>query len=154
MNPGGTFDLKSPRQLLSKATHDLQRLRNDPTDAYAAFDLFVTLRHIPHWIFPGDEAKARAMIEAHPELRVCRHIADGAKHFVLTAKHHCQVQRTERTSSAWGKSWGKSWGGAWGQDALVIELDPADPGTAFLGTRTTALELGETVVKLLEGLVP
>ena len=154
MKPGGTFDLKSPRHLLDKAKHDLARLRKDPINTYAAFDLFVTLRHIPHWMFPGDDAKAHAMIEAHAELRVCRHIADGAKHFVLRAKHHRQVLRTEKTASAWGNAWGKSWGSSWGENALVIELDLADPGAASLGTHITALELGEKAVKLLEDLVP
>lgn len=50
LKPRGTFDLKSSRHLLDKAKHDLARLRIDPINAYAAFDLFVTLRHIPHWM--------------------------------------------------------------------------------------------------------
>jgi hypothetical protein len=94
------------------------------------------------------------MIEAYAELRVCRHIADGAKHFVLTKTHHRQVLCTEKTTSAWGRAWGESWGSSWGKNALLIKLDPADPGTVSFGTHITALELGEKAIKLLEGLVP
>ncbi len=47
MSDGGIFELRTPQALLDKAVHDLERLRQDPSDAYAAFDFFVSARHMP-----------------------------------------------------------------------------------------------------------
>ena len=127
MSGVGIFELKTPRQLLEKVEHDFDRLRANPIDAFAAFDLFVTARHVPDWLHPNDPSKRSALFEQHVELRVCRHIAEGAKHFILHDARHQQVRETARTGDSWGGAWGKAWGGAWGTDALMIELDAADP---------------------------
>jgi len=59
-------------------------MRANSLDVYAAFDFFVTVRHLPDWLHPGDriEQKQRrgALFDKHVELRVARHIADEAKH--------------------------------------------------------------------------
>jgi hypothetical protein len=153
MRVSGAFDLKSAKDLLAKAKHDLTRLQHAPTDSYVAFDLFVTLRHIPEWIFAGDAKKAGSLFDSHVELRVCRHIADGAKHFSVTGKQHHQIQSTKKTSSEWGKAWGKSWGNSWGTEELVIKLDSSDSDTKSLGNSISAVQLGERTVVILEGLV-
>ena len=158
MSVCGLFELETARNLLEKAQHDLGRLRANPLDTYAAFDLFVTGRHIPDWVYPDslfpDGAAKVALFKQHIELRVCRHIAEGAKHFVVEDKRHRQVKSTSKSESAWGDAWGDSWGDSWGERALIIELDPSDPDTAILGKRILALDLGERVVKLLESIVP
>jgi len=154
MSSGGMFELTTARQLLEKAEHDLARLRASPLDAYAAFDLFVTARHIPEWLFPDDDSKSQALFKQHVELRICRHIADGAKHFVAKDKRHHQVKGTAKTDSAWGSAWGNSWGASWGKRALVINLDPSVADTTTLGSQISATDLGEKVLKVLKKVVP
>jgi hypothetical protein len=92
----GLFDLQSPQDLLKKLRHDLERLTNSPCDQYAAYDFFVTARHMPEWVYPGEQnLKKRADLErSSPLLRVCAHIGDGSKHFQATAPKHRSVQRT------------------------------------------------------------
>ena len=153
MSSGGLFELTSARHLLEKAEHDLARLRANPMDGYAAFDLFVTARHIPEWLYPDDNSKSQALFKQHVELRICRHIADGAKHFVATDKRHHQVLRTAKKDSAWGGAWGSSWGASWGERALVIDLDPTDADTVVLGAQISATDLGEKVVVVLKKVV-
>lgn len=57
MKSGGVFEITTPQHLLEKATHDIERLRTNHLDAYAAFDFFVTARHIPNWIYPNDSVR-------------------------------------------------------------------------------------------------
>lgn len=110
MSIGGIFELRTPRALLDKVVHDLKRLRQDPTDAYAAFDFFVSARHMPEWIFPGDTAKCNELFTSHVELRICRHIADSGKHYIVRDTRHKQVKTTNGTESAWRNSWSRAWG--------------------------------------------
>ena len=130
MSHSGLFQLRTAKDLLAKAEHDLDRLQAKPLDVYAAFDLLVTARHVPDWLHPNDLTQRNGLFAKHVELRICRHVADGAKHFVATAKHHQQVSGTNITRDAWGGAWDSAWGGSWGKDALVVQLDPADPDTS------------------------
>jgi hypothetical protein len=150
----GVFDLRTPRDLLTKARHELDRMRADPTDTYAAFNFFVTARHIPDWLHPTDHQLVEKQFKTHVELRICRHIADGAKHFQLTDTRHKQVKESLKTHDAWGGVFGNSWGGSWGRDALVIELDSADPDTMQFGNRIDAIDLAERVFRTLLSIVP
>ena len=154
MKAGGIFEITTPRHLVEKATHDIERLRANPLDAYAAFDFFVTARHVPDWLYPNDAGKRDALFEQYVELRVCRHLADGAKHFLVTHHRHKQVQRTVQTHSAWGRSWGDSWGASWGREELIVHLDPSDGETGKLGRQIAALKLAEKVITILGRLVP
>lgn len=150
----GIFQLRSASDLLAKARHDFARLQSDPHDAYAAFDFFVTVRHIPDWLHPHDDAKVKALFSQNVELRICRHIADGAKHFEATDERHIQVANTSLSLGAWGKSWAKgAWKpGAWG-DGLFVDLDPEDPDTQPLGIRISALKLAEKALVIVEKVV-
>jgi hypothetical protein len=49
--------LQTPRDLLAKAERDFKRLQENPANADAAFDFFVTVRHLPNWLHsnPSDE---------------------------------------------------------------------------------------------------
>lgn len=154
MSVDGIFELRTPRALLDKAVHDLERLRQDPTDTYAAFDFFVTARHMPEWIFPGDKVKCNALFESHIELRICRHIADSAKHYLVRDPRHKQVRATEGTQSTWGNSWSRAWGDSWGRLDLLVRLDPADPDTGTLGMEISAFELAERTLVILQKVVP
>jgi hypothetical protein len=129
-------------------------MRADPHDAYAAFDFFVTVRHVPHWLYPKDDQKVANVFSQYIELRICRHLADGAKHFEATQDRHKQVVKTWLSSGAWGSSWAKrAWkAGAWG-DGLFIELDPRDSDTQALGARISALKLAEKAIVIVEAIV-
>ncbi|MBI2747788.1 MAG: hypothetical protein HYX43_00225 [Burkholderiales bacterium] len=134
-----------------KARHDIGRLRSDPTDAYAAFDFFVTVRHVPDWLYPNQPTKRDRLFSKHVELRICRHLADGAKHFEATHPRHKQVASTWKSSGAWGNAWAKGvWKpGVWG-DGLFISLDPSDSDTKSIGSRISALQLAERALAIVE----
>ena len=153
MTTTGFFELKSPQDLVKKVRHDIARLRANPIDSYAAFDFFVTARHVPDWLFPRDKSKVADIFKSHVELRICRHLGDGAKHLQATRSTHKQVQDTHRTSDTWGGSWGKSWGSSWGTNDLTITLDPQDADTVALGPSVRAIDLAEKVLTILEGIV-
>jgi hypothetical protein len=144
------FEINGPQDLLDKAKHDLERLRKEPLNSHAAFDFFVTARHVPDWLGPDF---AKAAFEENVELRVCRHLADSGKHRILAFKHHGQVRNTGLGGGAWGLSWGKNWGRSWGL-SLYVELDPRDVDTARLGERISVLELAEKVLDVLQRIMP
>ena len=151
----GIFQLQSVHDLVSKARHDIVRLRSDPHDAYAAFDFFVTVRHVPDWLYPNKPAKRDRLFSKHVELRICRHFADGAKHFEATHRQHKQVASTSKSSGAWAAGvWAKAvWKpGVWG-DGLFISLDPADTDTKAIGSRINALDLAERALAIVEKVV-
>lgn len=147
------FELRTPRHLLDKALHDLGRLRDNHLNAYAAFDFFVTARHIPDWVYPHDASKRDALFAQHVELRICRHLADGAKHFFLNNPRHRQVQGTARRHDPWGGFWLSPWGLPRGADELMVELDHSDADTLALGREIRALNLAEKVCAVLEKVV-
>lgn len=150
----GIFQLKKPKDLVAKARHDLARMRSDPNDAYAAFDFFITVRHLPEWLHPKDHSKIEQLFLQHIELRICRHLADGAKHFEVTNPKHKQVTNTWFSSGAWGNSWAKGvWKpGTWGH-GLFVTLDPRDTQTQTLGAKVSALYLAEKVMEVVEKIV-
>ncbi|WP_042886288.1 hypothetical protein [Cupriavidus necator] len=78
----GFLALRTAQDLFAKAERDLAALEYNPQSADAAFNFFVTAHHIADW------AGALDSRDQHPLLKICRHIADGVKHFELTAKHH------------------------------------------------------------------
>ena len=104
--PQGLFDLQGPRDLLEKLEHDFDRLKNSPRDEFAAFDFFVTARHLPDWLYPDAQEnnwKKRAdLLRNNPLLRVCAHIADGSKHF--QSSHHKSVQGTAVQQGAFDRN--------------------------------------------------
>ena len=93
----GIFQLKTASDLLTKLRHDLDRMRANPVDAYAAFDFFVAARHMPEWLYPADSVKKDAMFANNQLLKVCRHLADGSKHFT---SRHTSVKDTSLKGSA------------------------------------------------------
>jgi hypothetical protein len=55
----GTFELKTPQDLLEKLRFDLSQLTNDPTNTYLAFNFFVTALHMTDWLYPGNSNRTR-----------------------------------------------------------------------------------------------
>lgn len=88
----GFASLQTPRDLLGKMQHDLDRMRADPADAYAAFDFFVTAYHMLDWLIPvplqrvdpagykSAKAQHDAIEDREPRLKVAGHLANSAKH--------------------------------------------------------------------------
>jgi hypothetical protein len=93
--PSGLFALKTPSDLLAKLRYDYQRLANESTDQYAAFDFFVTAEHLIDWLHPNSETERKSMRSSSALLRLCSHIANGSKHFQATAKHHKSFSKSE-----------------------------------------------------------
>jgi hypothetical protein len=92
----GFAPLQSPVDLLSKLAHDMERIRRDPNDTYAAFDFFVTAEHLVDWLFPdrpgtNQSAARKAKRESSELLRITSHLANGAKHFQALARQHDSV---------------------------------------------------------------
>ena len=151
MKRRGLFDLQTPRDLLSKAQHDLNRLRADPLDSYAAFDFFVAIRHLPDWLYPTDESRRKALFAKHVELRIARYIADGSKHFEATHAQNIQVAGT--SAEPGGFQAGTFQAGSFQVGGLIVELDSRDADTATFGKRIDALELAEQVFRVAQSVV-
>jgi hypothetical protein len=92
----GFFELSTPQHLFTKLRHDYERLERNPLDSYAAFDFFVTANCLVDWCWPSATAsQLRANRRADTILRICEHLADGAKHFLLCRPHQ-GVEGTRR----------------------------------------------------------
>ena len=140
----GFFELRTPHDLLKKMHHDRSRLATNPLDTYAAFDFFVTANHLVDWVWPS---ATRQQLKANREevalLRVCEHLADGAKHFLLTRRHQ-GVDATTRLSGAFDPRLFDP--AAFDAGALTIELEAAE--AVQLGTdHISALELASKVLE-------
>jgi len=147
----GFFSLQSAPDLLAKARSDLAELRSCPTDPYLAFNFFVTARHIPDWLFPGDDHAQKALFNRHVELRVCRHLADGAKHFQLTAPHHTQVLSTTERQGPFDPAMFDP--AAFDTGSLIVQLSPQDAIDIGLDASVAVLSLADLVMRRLELLV-
>ena len=92
----GFAPLQCPADLLSKLAHDIERIRKDPIDTYAAFDFFVTAEHLVDWLLPdrpgtSQSALRKAKRDSSELLRITSHLANGAKHFQALARQHDSV---------------------------------------------------------------
>lgn len=156
MRKQGFFNLQTPEDLLAKAHRDYERMRAKPMDVDAALDFVVTARHVPDWLQAAGRGRVVDAFERHPALRICRHLADGAKHFQVIAKHHRQVTGTSLSYAVWAEgtwapgSWAK---GTWAENELIVGLDPADAEAAVYGPRIEVGRLAEETLRVLEQLV-
>jgi hypothetical protein len=143
----GVFELRSAEQLLKKLEADLDRVIGNSLDSYAAFDFFVTAWHLVEWKHPrnSDEAARSALLRRHPVLRVCEHLAVGAKHFEPDSQRHTSVTDSARVDSWASGAWPTGvWApGTWAAE-LVVHLD----GTAReqLGEKVTVQRLARLVM--------
>ena len=95
---------------------------------------------MPEWLYPADSVKKDAMFANNQLLKVCRHLADGSKHFT---SRHTSVKDTSLKGSAFQP-------GAFQSDAfqvgrLVVELE-LTPATQ-LGPEIEAIALAERILK-------
>jgi len=150
----GLFELQTPKDLLKKLQSDYERLKADQADTYAAFDFFVTAEHLLDWIYPGDANKQKRTQRRQNEilLQICSHIASGAKHLKVEAKHHQSVSDTERQATGGamfgGGAFGATYFGGGPTETLVIELD--GQAATDLGQTISALDLATKILKFWE----
>ena len=81
MKFSGFSELNTPHDLLLKAKRDLGKMKDDKSNVDFAYNFFVTIEHMPDWLEMKKEAK-KAIKDSSPILRVCSHLASGAKHFI------------------------------------------------------------------------
>jgi hypothetical protein len=96
----GIFELRTTADLRRKLNREYERLSDDPTNSYIAFNLFLTAEHLLDWLHPGNANSAKRSMtrDASLILQICSHIANGAKHFEVEAKHHTSVSDTSMTA--------------------------------------------------------
>jgi hypothetical protein len=141
MTDRGLFQLQSADDLCGKLKHDHERIKRNRMDAYAAFDFVVTAWALAEWRYGKRERERLA--SKFPILRVCQHLANGAKHF-LSVSRSGPGQPVVR--SVWSKgTWAEgTWApGVW--DWLAVRLD--GKAKAEYGAELTIIELADHVMK-------
>ena len=106
--------------MLRKLEHDFERMRSQLDDPYAAFDFFVTARHLSEWMTTAEKKSLNAS-EEYLKLRAAiRDVGDSAKHFEITRQPATDSKATLRVESAHGLGpWGT---GRYSAGYLVIHL--------------------------------
>lgn len=149
----GIFELNTSRDLLEKLRFDVRQLKNDPTNTYLAFNFFVTAEHMKDWLYPGKaNKKAREDLEnSSILLQVCSHVANGAKHFQVEAKHHSSVIDTAKTGGYWGaRYWASNYWSRkyFAKGGVIITLQ--GDAEQQLGSTVSAVELARRIIEFWE----
>ncbi len=145
----GFFSLRTPRDLLAKMKYDYQRLSERPTDAYAAFDFFVTAYHMKDWVRKAATAEEKKLIRETLDGSVlfdlCQRIANGAKHFTETDPTGKEVRETvERPPAVYGRA---VYGLSRYNDAGGLEVRLTGKAARELGASVDALHLASYVLE-------
>jgi len=91
----GFAGLESVGDLFEKLKRDYSRLIQNGNDPDFAFNFIVTALHLIDWLYPNSKKDCDALEASEPLLKICFHIANGAKHFEATAKKHDSVSGVE-----------------------------------------------------------
>jgi hypothetical protein len=157
----GIGSLQSERDLLAKLQHDLDRMRKDPTDVFAAFDFFVTAYHMLDWVvplppkkdpvYPVEKARQDAIVAREPRLQIAGHLANSAKHF--SADRWGQVSATFEIGGHFHPNyWAKGhWAGHFPEPRLVIRLSAAGAALFNGETELNALDTAEKLYAFWAG---
>lgn len=117
------FGITTADDLYDKLQADHAALRADPLNSHAAYNFVVTAWHLREWKFADREERAE-VCRRHPILRVCEHLAVGAKHMRPDPQRHRSVADSS-VAGVWApgtwapKTWAKGTWGEW----LQIDLD-------------------------------
>lgn len=136
--------MKNPQDLLRKVRHDFGRMQADPASEYAAFDFFVSAYHMLDWLHPYDKDAKDKEEKRTPLLHVCSHLANGAKHFEATMKHHKSVDDVIAKGKFFG---GKFFGGGF-FGSLCVRLD--GDAASLYGAEISAVDLAGKVLAFWE----
>src|SRR3990170_7760337 len=96
----GFFNVRDPQALFEKMRYDYGRMIAEPLNVFPAWDFFVTANHLIDWIWPSagsTQHRKERRWEAIP--RICEHLANGAKHFIVNREHRA-VAEIERVQGA------------------------------------------------------
>jgi hypothetical protein len=95
----GIFSSNSPEDLLRMLDEQYHDLKKEPLNERYAFNFFVIAESLLDWKYPGYSNKKdrQDAQKKEPVLQVISHIASGAKHFTVEAKHHNSVSSTSVT---------------------------------------------------------
>jgi hypothetical protein len=90
----------NPEHLLHKLEWEYAQWQEDPLNTYRAWNFFATAEHLPDWLArTGPRALGGFRISAFrrstPLLRICSHLASGARHF-RPGPEHTSVASTHR----------------------------------------------------------
>jgi hypothetical protein len=127
--------------MLVKLRHDLDRMKADPLDAFAAYDFFVTAFHLSEW-------PPKASIDP-TLLALLKHLAVGAKHFKPTDVRLQSVLEVKTVSGPFDPALFDP--ALFDVGELVIDLD-GDAARMF-GKEVSALALAEQALRAWEAAV-
>lgn len=147
----GIFNLRCPSDLLEKLTHEYEQLEQDPSNQYVAWNFFVTSEHLIDWLYPGQANRANRTKVRKSELllQICSHIANGAKHFEVEAKHHQSVAGTDHISHFPEGYFTKGyWTNGYFFECLVIRLE--NEAAKDFGESIEVLSLAKKVMEFWE----
>ncbi len=150
----GVFELKNPVDLYKKLEWEYSQLIKNPTDCYTAYNFFVTAEHIPDWLFPKRENKIERKNIKNKDivLQICSHIANGAKHFQLEAKHHKSVSGFSKVGGYFPDNYflkGYLPDGYFPKCQIVIQL--GNEAQEKFGATISILSLAEKVMAFWQG---
>ena len=143
----GFAPMTSPADLLVKMQHDLSRMEQALANPYPAFDFFVTAEHMLDWLYPGPpkskNGKTRTQKRQQESLlQVTSHLANGAKHFLITASHHKTVDNLRVHKGIFDPAIFDP--NVFDTERLIIELQ-GDEANA-LGQQISAIDLARRVL--------
>jgi hypothetical protein len=98
----GLFTLRTSEDLLHKLEWEYAQWQQDPLNAYAAWNFFVTAEHLPDWLaraggprLPKGFSYGR-LKQQESLLRICSHLANGGKHFRPRDDHKSVASTRQR----------------------------------------------------------
>ena len=148
------FVLKTPEDLLRKLERECNRWKADPLNVDFAWNFFITAEHLPDWVYYQDmptSGKERPdlldgetpyefkMALKRPVLRICSHLANGAKHFHLRNSNLASVASMHERPRAFFEP-GAFIEGFFEPPALMVDLAPDEQ---------RALSLAEPLIEAL-----
>ena len=142
-NMRGFFLLRTANDLLQKLERDFKKLKQHPLDVDLAFNFFVTAEHILDWKYPGraNKSNREKLRNAEVRLQVTSHLASGAKHFDVEAKHHTSVKDTGRVGY-WPEGY---WPRGYWPESLIVYLD--GNAASLLSSQISVLDLASDVLQ-------
>lgn len=144
----GFFLLRTANDLLQKLERDFKKLKQHPLDVDLAFNFFVTAEHILDWKYPGraNKSNREKLRNAEVLLQVTSHLASGAKHFDVEAKHHTSIKDTGRVGCWPEGCWPRGYWpeGCW-PESLIVYLD--GNAASLLSSQISVLDLASDVLQ-------
>jgi hypothetical protein len=125
----GFFDKQTPEHLLRKLEREYVRWKADPLNTDLAWNFFVTAEHVPEWQARTGPRLPKGFsykkfTKDIPLLRICSHLASGARHFRPRADQHTSVASTRRREGWIEPGWvSEDW---IEHEALMVDLTPAE----------------------------